>query len=76
MQFKPYTQNSHEQSTTQEGLENEIVVEMGPMYSSLETNSMSGVILPYGNQRLDGENNTHIEESETLKADIDEVEVG
>ena len=66
-------QNSHDQSTTQEGLENEIVVEMGPMYSSLETNSMSGVILPYGNQRLDGENNTHIEESESLKADIDEV---
>ena len=46
------------------------------MYSSLETNSMSGVILPYGNQRLEGENNTHIEESETLKTYMDEVEWG
>ncbi|KAK8823881.1 hypothetical protein WA538_001169, partial [Blastocystis sp. DL] len=74
--FPSIIANSHDQSTTQEGLENEIVVEMGPMYSSLETNSMSGVILPYGNQRLDGENNTHIEESETLKTDIDENDIG
>ena len=46
------------------------------MYSSLETNPMPGVILPYGNQRLDGDNNAHIEESESLKPDIDEGGLG
>lgn len=42
------------------------------MYSSLEASTIPNVILPYGNQRLDGEGTTHLPETE-LKEVIDAV---
>ena len=45
---------------------------MAGMYSSLEASAIPNVILPYGNQRLDGEGATHIAETE-LKEVMDSV---
>lgn len=45
---------------------------MTGMYSSLEASTIPNVILPYGNQRLDGEGTTHLPETE-LKEVIDAV---
>ena len=49
-----------------------MVDEMSGMYSSLEASTIPNVILPYGNQRLDGEGATQMRETE-LKEVIDPV---